>query len=188
MTPWTNRPIKTLDQIKALQNAVPVIETDRLILRLPRIDDWAVLEPIWTTDRSIHIGGPFTPEAAWLDFNQLVAGWVLRGHGALTICTRDGAVQGMVLLGHEFGDPDPELGWLLTEAAEGHGYATEAASALLPLCRDIYGGAFVSYIAEANTPSIRIAEKLGAVKGTPHPRRTDDVVAYRYTSKGGSND
>lgn len=188
MTPWTNAPARTAGQVKAMQAAVPMIETDRLILRMPRIEDWTVLEPIWTTHRSIHIGGPFTPEAAWLDFNQLVAGWVLRGHGALTICTRDGAVQGMVLLGHEFGDPDPELGWLLTEAAAGQGFATEAAEALLPMCQQIYGDAFVSYIDLANAPSIRIAEKLGAIKDAPHPRRTDDVVTYRYTSKGGSHD
>jgi len=152
------------------------------------MSDWPVLEPIWTSERSVHFGGPFSAEDAWLDFNQLVAGWVLRGHGALTICTKDGVVQGLVLLGHEFGDPDAELGWLLTESAEGHGYATEAAEALLPRCRAIYGSDFVSYIAEANTASIRIAEKLGAVKDAPHPRRTDDVVAYRYPDKGDSND
>ncbi len=188
MTPWTKIPANALGQINALRDSVPVIKTERLILRLPHISDWTVLEPIWTTDRSVHIGGPFTAEDAWLDFNQLVAGWVLRGHGALTICTKDGTVQGMVLLGHEFGDPDPELGWLLTEEAEGHGFAAEAAKGLLPICRQIYGDAFVSYIAEANAPSIRIAEKLDAQKGAPHPRRTDDVVTYRYSTKGDSND
>ncbi|WP_373635180.1 GNAT family N-acetyltransferase [Yoonia sp. SS1-5] len=188
MSVWTKAPINGAQQIALLQAAVPVIETARLTLRLPQIDDWAILEPIWTSDRSRHFGGPFTPEDAWLDFNQLVAGWVLRGHGALTICTKDGAVQGMVLLGHEFGDPDAELGWLLTADAEGHGYASEAAAALLPLCRKIYGADFVSYIAEANTASIRIAERLGAIKDAPHPRRSDDVVTYLYPLKGGSND
>lgn len=188
MTAWMQTPDTTADQRSAITAAVPTIETERLILRLPRMSDWTVLEPIWTTDRAAHFGGPFSAEDAWLDFNQLVAGWILRGHGALTICTRDGAVQGMVLLGHEFGDPDPELGWLLTDDAEGQGYATEAATALLPLCCQIYGDAFVSYIADANLPSIRIAEKLGATKDTPHPRRSDDVVAYRYSNQGGSND
>ncbi len=188
MTEWTKAPENGANQIAALHAAVPVIETERLVLRLPRISDWAVLEPIWTSDRSVHFGGPFTPEDAWLDFNQLVAGWVLRGHGALTITTRDEIVQGMVLLGHEFGDPDPELGWLLTQEAEGNGYASEAARALLPLCRRIYGADFVSYIAEANTASIRIADRLGAVKDTPHPRHTADIVAFRYPEKGDSNE
>ncbi len=188
MTSWTKAPANGANQIAALQATVPVIETARLVLRLPRISDWAVLEPIWTSDRSVHFGGPFTPEDAWLDFNQLVAGWVLRGHGALTITTHDGTVQGMVLLGHEFGDPDPELGWLLTQDAEGNGYASEAASALLPLCRRIYGSDFVSYIAEANTASIRIAERLGADKDAPHPRDVENVIAFRYPKKGDSND
>ena len=30
--------------------AIPVIQTERLTLRGPRIEDWAELEPIWTTD------------------------------------------------------------------------------------------------------------------------------------------
>ncbi|MFQ1699622.1 GNAT family N-acetyltransferase [Loktanella agnita] len=188
MNPWTKAPAKAAAQRDNIATAVPEITTERLVLRLPRIADWAVLEPIWTTDRAVHFGGPFTAEAAWLDFNQLVAGWVLRGHGALTICTHDGAVQGMVLLGHEYGDPDAELGWLLTESAEGHGYATEAARAMLPLCRALYGDDFVSYIAMANTASIRIAEKLGAVKDAPHPRRAADIVTYRYTTQGDSDD
>ena len=35
--------------------AIPVIETDRLTLRAPRLEDWTILEPIWTTDpRPLH--------------------------------------------------------------------------------------------------------------------------------------
>ena len=184
MKPWTQTPATATDQVTALQKAVPVLETARLTLRLPRVSDWDVLEPIFTSDRAIHIGGPMSAEDAWLDFNQLVAGWVLRGHGALTICDKsDDAVLGLVLLGHEFGDPDPELGWLLTEAAEGQGIATEAAAALVDLGRDIYGDAFVSYIADGNTQSVRVAEKLGAVKSGTHPLDAT-VATYRYPAKG----
>lgn len=180
MTPWTQKPKGGAAQIAAIRAAVQVIITERLTLRLPRLDDWAMLEPIWTTDRAKHIGGPMTAEDAWLDFNQLVAGWVLRGHGALTICrASDDAVLGLVLLGHEFGDPEPELGWLLTADAEGQGYATEAAAALRDLGHRIYGTGFVSYIADGNDASARVAERLGAEKSGAHP--TDNSVAiYRY--------
>ena len=183
MTPWTQTPQNGAQQISAIAATVPVIETERLTLRLPRLTDWDVLEPIWTTDRGIHIGGPLEPKDAWLDFNQLVAGWVLRGHGGLTICDKDGAVLGMVLLGHEYGDPQPELGWLLIDTAEGHGYATEAARALLPVCRAIYGTGFVSYIADDNTASIRLAERLGARKTGTHPLGAH-VGIYAYSEEG----
>ena len=86
-------------RVAALAAHLPTISTDRLILRPCTLADWPVLAPIWTSDRAIHIGGPFTPEAAWADFNQLVAGWLLRGHGALTITNRDGTILGVVLLG-----------------------------------------------------------------------------------------
>ncbi|MEJ6404003.1 GNAT family N-acetyltransferase [Yoonia sp. 2307UL14-13] len=183
MRPWEKAPSGGASQVTALTATVPVIETARLVLRLPRITDWAVLEPIFTTERAVHIGGPMSAEDAWLDFNQLVAGWVLRGHGAFTICDKQDKVLGLVLLGHEFGDPDPELGWLLTEEAEGQGYATEAARALLPLCREIYGDQFVSYIADGNDASVRVAQKLGATETGTHPMGTH-VAVYCYSQEG----
>ena len=168
--------------IDLLASALPRIETARLTLRAPRLSDWPVLEPIWTTDRARFIGGPMSATDAWLDFCQLTAGWLLRGFGALTICRRsDDAVLGLVLLEHEFGDPEPELGWLLTSEAEGQGLATEAASALRAEGLRLFGsGGFVSYIDAANDRSIRIAERLNATPDAkPHPA-DDDVKVYRH--------
>lgn len=176
LTPPTGRAAALAQAIAA---PLPRIETDRLILRAPQMTDWPVLEPIWTGPRSHHIGGPFTPEDAWLDFNQIVAGWLLRGHGGLTVTDRAGTILGFVLLGHEWGDPDPELGWLLTEEAEGQGYATEAATALLNWARTQRPDGFVSYIATGNTRSVRVAGRLGARDVAGHPL-DDTVRVYRY--------
>ncbi len=65
----------------------------------------------------------------------------------------------------EYGDAEPEIGWLLTEAAEGKGIATEAAAAV----RDHHFATLgqptvVSYVDPANTASARVAEKLGATR------------------------
>ena len=55
-----------------------------------------------------------TAKAAWLDFTQCVAGWLLRGHGLFVIEPKDGGnVRGFVLILMEFGDREPELGWFL---------------------------------------------------------------------------
>jgi len=159
--------------------ALPVFETERLLLRAPRMSDWPVLEPIWTTERGRYIGGPMNGEDAWLDFNQCVSGWLLRGIGWLTVTARkDGAVLGLIGVGQEHGDPEAELGWLLTEEAEGHGYAIEAARAFLPLALKIIGrGKLVSYIHQDNTASIRLAEKLGAVcDAERHPLYPEGLI------------
>lgn len=165
---------------------LPRIETERLILRAPAIADWPVLEPIWITERGRFIGGPMNAEDAWLDFNQCVASWLLRGIGWLTITLRgDGSVLGLVGVGQEHGDPEAEIGWMLIEAAEGRGYALEAARALLPLALDVIGaGRLVSYIHRDNAASVRLAEKLGAVcDARPHPLFPEGRV-YRHGGAG----
>ena len=149
---------------EALAALVPVIETPRLRLRAPRLADYPAYEAVFVSQRSVHIGGPFSAEEAFKDFCQAVAGWMLRGAGAWTITAKGtDAALGWVYLWHEFGDPEPEFGWVLTDAAEGHGYASEAARAVLPRALDAYGpGGVVSYIDAANDRSARIATALGA--------------------------
>ncbi|EAR50806.1 Acetyltransferase (GNAT) family protein [Oceanicola granulosus HTCC2516] len=181
--PWLTPPAgEAAGQVARLAAALPEIITERLVLRAPRLADWPLLEPIWTTARGVHIGGPMSPEDAWLDFNQMVASWLLRGHGAFTIIRRaDGAVLGVATLDHEWGDPEPEIGWLLTEAAEGHGYAREAGRALRDRAAALLGpDGFVAYVARGHTRSVRVAEALGGTPdAAPHPLDAD-VLAYRF--------
>ena len=153
---------------EAVAAAVPVIDTERLCLRAPRLSDWPAYEAVFTSDRACFMGGPFSTEAAFGDFAQGIAGWMLRGAGMWTITEKPtGAVLGWLYLWQEWGDPEPEIGWVLVETAEGKGYAEEAARAVLPLATRIYGaGGFVSYIDEGNTASVRLAEKLGARRDT----------------------
>ena len=167
---------------RALADHLPCLVTGRLTLRAPRLSDWPLLEEIWTGPRSDHIGGPFTDEEAWLDFNQCVAGWLLRGFGPLTITDTDtGCVLGLAVWGHELGDPEPELGWLLTAAAEGQGYATEAARAVLAFAQS-EGARPVSYIATGNDRSVRVAARLGGVASDPHPLDAT-VSTWRYPAE-----
>lgn len=184
--PWLIPPIGMANvAVRSYTDALPWFETERLFLRAPRMADWPALEPIWTTERGRYIGGPTNEEDAWLDFNQCVAGWMLRGIGWLTITHRkSGEVLGLVGAGQEHGDPELELGWMLTEQAEGQGYALEAARAFLPLAQKMAGpGKLVSYIHADNSASIRLAEKLGAVRDQdPHPIYPEGLV-YRHSKE-----
>ena len=189
MTPaWTNPATpKAARLASAISDALPHIETARLILRPCKGSDWAHLEPIWTTECAVYIGGPMTPEDAWLDFTQCVAAWMLQGSGPLTITRKgDDTPLGLVLLCAEFGDPSPELGWLLREEAEGFGYATEAAIALRNWAfADLELDSFASFVDQSNAASIRVAEKLGAKQTGVHPL-ADDCLVFTHTNKGAS--
>lgn len=159
---------------------VPRIVTERLVLRAPKMEDYPAYEAVFTSDRARHIGGPFGPEEALNDFCRAVAGWMLRGAGMWTITrpAQDRAL-GWIYLWQERGDPDPELGWILTPEAEGHGYAYEAARAVWPRGFALFGEAgFVSYIGEGNLRSAKLAVKLGAVRD---PAAEADLAAMGET-------
>ncbi len=177
---WHTPPTgKAADFVMRLGAMLPRIETERLVLRAPKITDWPTLEPIWTTDRGAFIGGPMNSEDAWLDFNQCLSSWLIRGTGALTITAKGNDTPlGLVMIAAEHGDPKQELGWLLTEAAEGKGYATEAARALRDWGFDVLGqGTFVSYVHKDNAPSIRVAKRLGATpRSEKHPLFSECIV------------
>jgi RimJ/RimL family protein N-acetyltransferase len=150
--------------VDVIAGAIPVLRTERLILRAPRITDFDAYAAIFTSDRAVYMDGPYDREGAWADFTQAVAGWVLRGTGVWTVTSRDnGEVLGFLYLWQEYGDPEPEIGWALVEGAEGKGYAFEAAQAVLPHAISLFGpGRVVSYIDDGNTASQRLAERLGA--------------------------
>ncbi len=158
---------------------IPIIETARLTLGAPRESDFAGYSSIVATERGRFIGGPLDREAAWLDFSQMVAGWVLRGFGGLTVRPKGRDFYlGTVLVHHEYGDPEPELGWLFTAEAEGHGYAFEAGAAM----RDWAFAStdlttLVSYIDPANARAIALAERLGATR----VEGPEGVNTYRYS-------
>lgn len=166
-TPW-EQPYEGSEAERAwVEGTLPRIETDRLVLRPPRLADWPELKQLWTTERAEFIGGPFDDHEAWLDFNQLCASWLLRGFGPFAIIDRynEDMVLGLLTLGFEYGDAEPELGWLLLEGAEGQSIAFEAAEAVLPFAEKIFGpGGFVAYVDPENTRGNRLAERLGAAR------------------------
>lgn len=171
----------------ALQSALPVIETERLRLRAPRIEDFAFYAEITLSDRGRHILETKNREAAWHDFTQMVASWVLRGHGLWTIEARDGSeVLGFVLLGFEPGDHEPELGFLLRQQASGQGYAEEAAIAARAYAFDtLEMPTLVSTIDAENHASRRLAERLGGERDAAAEAAHDHVtLVYRYQGKG----
>ncbi len=147
----------------ALAAHLPVLETARLRLRAPALADFEPWAEILCGPAGPYLGGPFDRDAAFIEFAVSVGGWLLRGHGVWTVEQKtDGTVLGFVLIGFEPGDDEPELGFLFRPAAEGQGYAAEAATAALSHARSLGLPALVSYVATGNVRSHRLAERLGA--------------------------
>ena len=84
---------------------VPVLTTQRLTLRAPRLEDFDDFASIVCTERGVFVGGPMSREDGWYDFTGAVSIWMLHGHGMWTVV--ESASQrrlGFVALGLEPGD------------------------------------------------------------------------------------
>ncbi|WP_374635423.1 GNAT family N-acetyltransferase [Paracoccus sp. (in: a-proteobacteria)] len=143
---------------------VPVLSSQRLILREPRLADFDRFAEFSASPRAGFVGGPMDRVQAWRRFASGVGHWILRGFGLWTIEDRaSGAVAGRTgLIAHE-GWPETELGWQIYDGFEGRGYAHEAATLARDHATRVMGlPPMISLIAPANSRSRRLAERMGA--------------------------
>jgi len=77
--------------------------------------------------------------------------------------------------------PEDEIGWLVFPEAEGRGFASEAASALLDWARRVKRfKTLVSYVDPKNERSCRLAERLGATLDEQAARPDPADLVYRH--------
>ncbi|MBP7243547.1 GNAT family N-acetyltransferase [Amaricoccus sp.] len=183
--PWERVPAGPAAGFAAAMAAVvPEIVTPRLRLRAPRVADYPLYAGFARDDRGAGLARGETDETAWLDFCALVASWPLRGFGPWTLEPRAGGpALGAAVLNHEFGDPEPEVGWLVAPEAEGRGFASEGARAALAHAFGPLGMAsIVSYVGADNPRSARVAERLGGRRdGAAEAALGDDVLVFRHS-------
>jgi len=143
---------------------IPVLETERLRLRAPEGKDYPAYRDFRLSDRSKGVGGPYTEIEAFDHFGELLGHWTVLGYGRWMVADREtDEALGVVGLINAPGYPEPELAWMLFEAAEGKGIATEAAVA----ARDhAYGPlgftTLMSLIYPDNRRSQKLARRMGA--------------------------
>jgi RimJ/RimL family protein N-acetyltransferase len=148
----------------------PRIETERLVLRQWRKDDFRPYHAILRhPDVHKHFGpNPMNAEEAWRRLTSFVGGWQFLGFGMWAVEERaSGKLVGIVGLFNawrelepEFGE-EPEMGWIMAAETHGKGIAFEACRAALEWAEsNLSPTAIWAIISPANTPSIRLAEKL----------------------------
>ena len=162
--------------------AIPVIETPRLVLRGPEPQDYPNFKATFSSYRARFMGGPLNAYEAWMLYAAEIGHWQIRGYGMWMIHDRDtDATLGMAGGWFPAKWPEPELAWIIWPEVAGHGYALEATHTARGYFYDTLGwtGA-VSYIDPKNLDSIRLAERLGAVKDHDAPSIDGHDAVYRH--------
>lgn len=149
---------------------VPVLETERLILRGHTLEDFpafAAMRADPVVMKYLGKGDLLDEEESWLRFQSIIGHWHLKGFGTWAIEERaSGAAIGS--LGYTDkkrpsshpASGAPEMGWSLAASAHGKGFASEALRAALVWGRAHFGAArVVCVISDDNAASLRVADK-----------------------------
>ncbi len=151
--------------------SIPVVETERLILRAFRREDFETFAAIWQEPEVMRFIGkkPRSVSESWGVFLKMAGNWVHEGFGQWAIERKaDGVLIGqtgfftaMRGLGEDF-DCSPEAGWVLTTAAHGQGFGPEAVAAAHGwFDRQPFAGRTCAMIEAGHGASFRIAERMG---------------------------
>jgi RimJ/RimL family protein N-acetyltransferase len=169
--------------------AVPVIETERLILRGHRADDFEALCAMWAHPDVVRFisGKPSTPEESWSRLLRYAGHWQLLGFGfwAVTLKGED-RLLGDVGLADWQRDMDPplagmpEAGWVFAPAAHGRGLAREAVTAALSWAdRHLPARATACIVSPDNLASIRLAQSCGYREHARSVFKGSAVIQFR---------
>lgn len=163
---------------------IPAIETKRLILRGPEPQDYPDFKATFTSYRARFMGGPLNAYESWMLYAAEIGHWNIRGYGMWMIHDKDtDKTYGMAGGWKPAMWPEAEIAWVIWPDAAGHGFALEAADAARRYMYTQAGweGA-VSYIDPKNLDSIRLAERLGAVKDKSATTIDGNDAVYRHPS------
>lgn len=163
----------------------PVLTTERLTIRAPQAGDEAGLIPFAMSDRAKWIGGGEDCDLgkAWRIFAIIAGHWVARGFGTFIFCDKaTGRPIGSAGPWFPGNWPEEELGWTVWDTAdEGQGLAYEAMQAIRAHAFSHLGWkTAVSYIAQGNTRSRALAERLGCSLDESAPAPDTDTPTWVF--------
>lgn len=177
---------------------IDTLNTERLCLRAWQDSDLAPFAELNADSQVMaYFPAPLTPAASAAQAAKIRQFMQQHGWGLWAVeCSTVAPFIGFVGLNH-VGDglpiaPCVEIGWRLSAAHWGHGYATEAANAALAYAfQRLQLAEVVSFTAVLNRPSQRVMERIGMICDdetfehprvpVDHPLRTH--VVYRLTAQ-----
>ena len=161
----------------------PTLTTARLVLRGPQKRDLAAFTAMVTNSvRMDAVGGRGTADDAWRAFISGIGHWHWHGYGFFMVTERaTGIAAGRVGIINHIDWPQPELAWHMFDGFEGRSYAFEAACAVREWAGSTLGlEPLISMIAPANTRSIALATRLGAVEERRDVIDNEKVIIFRH--------
>jgi RimJ/RimL family protein N-acetyltransferase len=168
----------------------PVLETARLILRPPRLEDFEAWAAVGQHEEVMrHLGGIKPRLDAWNRFLANVGAWHIQGFSPFSVTEKtSGRWIGRVGPLHPEGWPGDEIGWTLAREAWGRGYATEAATAAIDWAFDVLDWpGIIHCIAPENAASQAVATRLGSTfhgfGQLPKPYADDPIEIWGQTRK-----
>jgi RimJ/RimL family protein N-acetyltransferase len=150
---------------------IPRLETQRLILRGHRKEDFPALAAMWAEPAVTQfiLGKPSTEEESWSRLLRYIGHWSLLGFGFWALEEKaTGEFIGELGFAdfHRTIDPPlgerPEVGWAIRSRSHGKGYASEALPAVFAWGEERFKARETACMIDPeNAASIRIAEKFG---------------------------
>ncbi|MDG1377489.1 MAG: GNAT family N-acetyltransferase [Yoonia sp.] len=165
----------------SLTNA-PVLVTKNLTLRGPQKSDLAAFtEMVTNSERMNLIGGNGTENEAWRGFIAGIGHWHWHGYGFFTIeDTASGLPIGRVGILNHIDWPQPELAWHMFDGYEGKSLCYEAAVAVRAWAGSIGLPVLISLIAPANTRSLALAKRLGAIEKSRMTHCDEETISMLH--------
>jgi RimJ/RimL family protein N-acetyltransferase len=164
---------------------IPVVETERLILREWRESDLKNFAKFKLNKEAAQFVIPSeTVGEAWRAMAYFAGHWLLRGYGNWSVERKDsGDHIGYCGTYYPMEWPEPEIGWCIYPEHQHQGFATEAAiAALAHAYTKLNWKTAMSLIADENAPSIALAKRMGAVAESQITYRNFQCTIYRHPS------
>ncbi len=172
---------------------IPIVETERLILRDHRMSDFEDYAAMWRDPVvTAFIGGRGrSREESWIRFLRHAGMWHHLGFGFWCIADKQtGRLIGEGGFHELMRDMTPSLegtletGWSLLPHAHGKGLATEAISAMLAWgSANLPGKPITCFIDIRNAASIRVAGKVGFVERLRSHYSEEEIIVFDYKGK-----
>jgi RimJ/RimL family protein N-acetyltransferase len=169
---------------------VPTLETERLVLRAHRVEDFPGVAALWSDPAVVRFisGVPQTLEESWSRLLRYAGHWRLLGFGYWAV---EEKATGNFLGEVGFADmkraiepplgTTPEAGWVFASSAHGKGFALEAVRAIHTWgAKKFQTSTSACIIHPENESSIRLAAKIGYREAARSPYKgTEAIIFFR---------
>ena len=161
------------------------LETDRLLLRMFRNDDWKDIHEYYgdAACATYTTGKASNEHETWQKMAAVLGHWQLRSYGSYALEEKKlKRVIGIAGLDYPSDWPEPEIQWGLAKQFWGKGYASEAVRAIKEMKKQFIPNMFlISLIHPDNANSSNLAKAVGAYFEKEILFRNGTWHIYRHT-------